>query len=153
MPYTGVPKIIRKENIFTPEYPMTTRNINHATTRTFYYGMFKYTIIFGLVAAWYVTDYDYMRDELSSRPDLKEMRILVRDDFIPIKEKKVFEVMQGTYHGKKLYEEKPIGGLYKRILRKIYPYYEYNPNPNNIAPYYDYKKDYTPENMSNHYHF
>ncbi|MFM7857629.1 MAG: hypothetical protein ACKO96_38340, partial [Flammeovirgaceae bacterium] len=99
MPFTGVPKYIKKENLFVPEYPMVNRTINHATVRTFYYGLFKYTIIFGLALAYFTTDRDYMRDDLLNRPDLKEMRIMVRDDYIPIKEKKVFEMLSGTYFG------------------------------------------------------
>jgi hypothetical protein len=151
MPYTGVPKYIRKDNIFVPEYPMVNRTINHATIRTFYYGLFKYTIIFGFLTAFLTTDREFCNDDLASRPDLKEMRIMIRDDYIPVREKKVFEIMSGTYFGKPLNEEGS-HGLFKRITKKLYPYFEYNPSPQYYAPHFDFRKDYQSENWSNHYH-
>ena len=151
MPYTGVPKYIRKENIFVPDYPMYNRSLNHATTRTFYYGLFKYSVLFGLALAFLGTDKGYTRDELLSRPDLKEMRILVRDDYIPIKEKKVHEFFTGTYFGRPLYQDEPTG-WYHKIVKMIYPYFKYNPNQAYYEPHFDYTKDYQSENWSNHYH-
>ena len=76
---------------------------------------------------------------------------MVRDDYIPINEKKVFEIMSGTYHGRELYQEQP-SGLIKRLAKKLYPYFEYNPTPAYYAPPFDFNKDYKSENWSNHYH-
>lgn len=151
MPFTGVPKYIKKQNIFVPDYPMVTRTLNHATTRTFYYGLLKYSLLFGLAFAFLTTDRDYARDELLNRPDLKEMRIMVRDDYIPLKEKKVLEMLTGSYFGKPLYKEEP-SSLYKRIVKKLYPEIDYNPSPGYYQPPFDFTKDYQSENWSNHYH-
>jgi len=151
MPFTGVPKYIKKENIFVPDYPYFNRTFNHATTRTFYYGLLKYSIIFGLGLAFLGTDREYMRDDLLNRPDLKEMRIMVKDEHIPLKEKKVFEMLTGSYFGKPLYNQEPTG-LYKKIVNYCYPEMDYNPNPGHFVPYFDYTKDYQSEKWSNHYH-
>jgi hypothetical protein len=151
MPFTGVPKYIKKQNIFVPDYPYVNRTLNHATTRTFYYGLFKYSLIFGLGLAFYGTDREYMRDDLMNRPDLREMRIMVKDEYIPLKEKKVFEMLSGSYFGKPLYNEEPTG-LYKKLVRYFFPELDYNPSPGHFLPPFDYTKDYQSENWSNHYH-
>jgi len=151
MPITGIPKYIRKRDIFVPDYKMYTRHLNHATTRTFYYGLFKYSLFFGLGLAYLGTDREYMNDDLLNRPDLKEFRIMVRDDYIPVKEKKVFEMMTGSYFGRPLNNEEP-SGLWKRVLKKLYGYTDFNPAPTYYQPPFDFRKDYHSENWSNHYH-
>ena len=104
-----------------------------------------------MAGAFIFTDTKYFWDGLLTRPDLREMRILVKDDYIPLKEKKVFEFFTGTYFGKPLYGDRP-QGLYKRTLKYLFPYYEYNPDKAYYLPHYDYTKDYQTEDWSNHYH-
>lgn len=151
MPYTGVPRYIRKTSVWVPEYPLLNRTVNHATTRAFYVGFLFYSTVLGAAAAYWVTESSYGADELSSRPDYLPFRAMVREDYIPIKEKKVLEFFHGNYFGKPLNNNPQ--SLYRKIVRYLYPQYDYKPDEVYYAPHFDYTKDYQSENWSNHYHF
>jgi hypothetical protein len=147
-----VPATYVKTNIFQTDYPFSTAKYNSPIKRRFRYGLLKYTLLFGLVGAYLVTDNSYFRnDDLMSRPDYNQMRTLSNPNNIPIREKKVFEALHGNYFGWN-FEEKP-DSWWKRALHYFYPYYEYNPNENYYEPFFDFKKDYIKEEFSSHYHF
>lgn len=115
------------------------------------YGLFRNTVIFGLIGAYLFTDSDYFKNETNNRPDLNHSRIMTYDA-IPIKEKKVFEMFEGTTYFGKEFEDKNIS-IWKRAVHYFYPYYQYNPQASDYEPFFDYKKDYVTEDMKQNYHF
>lgn len=150
MPFTGVPKVVVKENLFVPDYRLAPEFPNFATRRTFFYGLFKYTLLSSFVLSYLVTDSDYVKDGLNNRPEIGEMRIMVDKNYIPLRELKAFELFHGGYWGLKD-ESKPVS-LYKKILHYLWPQYDYKLKRSDSAPLYDFRKDYMSEDFSNHYH-
>jgi hypothetical protein len=151
MPFTGVPRYTRKTSFFIPEYPLLSRTISHSTTRAFYVGFVFYSVVFGFAGAYIGTDQEYGRDDLLNRPDYLPLRAMVRDDYIPIEEKKVLELMTGSYFGQPLYKSTHTS-IWKRAINYLYPYYDYNADKGYCHPHFDFSKDYQNENWSNHYH-
>ncbi len=98
-----------------------------------------------------MTDCEYFNNDANMRPDFNTMRNLIAPENVPMKEKKVFEMMHGDYFGMQFKENDK--SLWKKGLNYFYPYYNYNPEPSHFEPFYDYKKDYVPQSMNNHYHF
>jgi hypothetical protein len=125
---------------------------NETIRKKFRWGLLKYGISFGLLGAYLFTDIDYRNnDDLGMRPDFTQMRILVPQAHIPIKEKKVFEALYGNYFGMNF--ENQNTSIWKRFVHFFYPYNNYNPDAKYYEPFFDYKKDYVTEDLKNHYHF
>lgn len=159
----GVPMTtMMKNDIFRPEYKLEPRSLNWSTRRTFYYGLFKYSVIIGIIGAWYFTDDFYLQNDLNNRPDLLPMRHMT-DYSMPMKERKVFSNLyhgnffsfnkgQGNYHGKTM------SGItehsnWRKLIRYFYPYYEYDSDGYNYSVEFDTSKDYNSVEYKNHYHF
>jgi len=114
--------------------------------------MLKYGFLFGFLGAYLTTDSSYLaNNDLNTRPDFNQMRILVPESHIPIKEKKVFDALYGNYFG--MNWEGQNTSLWKRFVHYFYPYNNYNPDQRYYEPYFDYNKDYVTEDFKNHYHF
>ena len=125
---------------------------NETIRRKFAWGIFKFASLFGLAGAYLTTDSSYRdNNDLNLRPDFSQMRILVPDSHVPLKEKKVFEVLYGDYFGMKFEEDN--SSWWKKMVHYFYPYYNYNPSARYYEPFFDYKKDYVTEEFKNHYHF
>ncbi len=123
---------------------------NEYPRRRFFRGLIFYGISLGLVGAYLFTDSEYFKDRLATRPDLLAMRHMITD--IPIKERKVFEMMSdGSYFGKTFDDQKV--SIWKKVVHYFYPYHNYDPSPTYYQPFYDYKKDYRKSEFENHYHF
>jgi hypothetical protein len=85
------------------------------------------------------------------RPDQTQMRIMVPEHYIPVKEKKVFQTLYGDYFGKNF--EGVETSWFKRVVHYFYPYYNYNPSNIDYEQPFDFTKDYTGGEFQNHYHF
>lgn len=124
---------------------------NETSRRKFRWGLYKYGILFGIIGAYLTTDDDYTKNDLNQRPDFNTMRNLVAIEKLPIKEKKVFEMMNGNYFGLE-FREKNVG-LWKKFVNYFYPFNDYNPDRAYYEPFYDFKKDYVHDEFKQHYHF
>ena len=149
--YTGVPKTMVKNSVVVPNYPLSSRIHNNVTRRAFYWGLIGYTLLFGTVGGFLFTDSSFFENDLVSRPDLMEFRAMVHPDYIPIKEKKALEMMHGSYFGQSLRKFDDVA-WYAKFLRKLFPYYQYNPDQLHTAPFFDYTKDYQSTDCSDNYH-
>jgi hypothetical protein len=138
-------------NLFTPDYRIGDSFYNETSRRKFRWGVLKFSILFGFIGAFLLTDNSYLKNDLNLRPDLNTMRNLVNLDHVPIKEKKVFEMMYGNYFGMPFKEKNR--SVWKRFMDYFYPYNDYKPDRTYCEPFFDYKKDYVTNNMKNHYHF
>ncbi len=85
------------------------------------------------------------------RPDFAPMRILTDEQYIPIKEKKAFEILHGNYFGREF--EGHNYSIWKRWVNYLYPWNDYKTDQSYYEPFFDYKKDYVIEEHKNHYHF
>ena len=148
---TGVPITYLRINLFTPDYRLPDTYYSETARRRFKYGLLKWAVLLGCVGAYLTTDSDYLKNDLNMRPDFSQMRILTSMERLPIKEKKVFEILHGDYFGINFYENNT--SLWKKSLEFLYPYNEYNPVKSHYEPFFDYKKDYVTEEFKNHYHF
>lgn len=150
---TGVPMTrVMPKDLFTPS------NINKLSydiirnkypKRTFRYGIFKYSIIVGLLGGYLFTDKDYLYDDINSRPDLNQFRIMT--DNVPDKERKVFNMFGSTYFGKP-WKDEPQSWV-KKLNKKLFPSVDYNPHSSEYLPFFNYKnKSYYPaEDVSSYY--
>lgn len=135
-------------NLFTPDYRVPDSLYNETSRRKFTYGLLKYAVLFGVIGAYLATDNSYLKNDLNMRPDFNAMRILTP---VPIKEKKVFEMMHGSYFGQPFKEQN--SSLWKRFINYFYPFNDYNPDKAYYEPFYDFKQDYVADEHKNHYHF
>ena len=161
---TGVPmtNVIKRNTFSRPDYMLERRSENWSTRRTFYYGLIKYSLAFGAAGAFYLTDSNYFKDDLNSRPDLQPMRIMCEQS-MPLKERKVFvDLYQGKYYGFNRGQGNYFGkqltnnaehSWFRKLLKWFYPYYEYNVDGYNYSIFHDINKDYHSADYSNHYHF
>jgi hypothetical protein len=137
-------------DIFHSQYKLEAIVKNEIPFRRFRYGLFKYSVVIGLIGAYLTTDYDHLRDDLKTRPEFLPSRILTGD--IPLKERKVFENLQGSYFGRKFDEEEPVS-FFTRARKFLYPWLDYNPGISKYIPSYDMNTEYVPREFENHYHF
>ncbi len=150
--YTGVPATFIRKNLFTPDYKLPDSYYSETIRNKFRWGLVKYGVLFGLIGAYLTTENAYLQNnDLNMRPDYNQMRILVPESHIPIKEKKVFQTLYGNYFGITFEDEN--SSLWKKFVHFFYPYYDYNPSQKYYEPFFDYKKDYVTEEFKNHYHF
>ncbi len=150
--HTGVPITYLRINIFTPDYKLPDIYYNQTARTKFKWGVFKYSVIFGFIGACVFTDSDYLKNDVNMRPDFNTMRIMIPAEHIPLKERKVFEMMHDSkYFGMEFKHTNQ--SIWKKTLHYFYPYYDYNPDKSHYEPFFDYKKDYVSEDMKNHYHF
>jgi hypothetical protein len=139
-------------NIFTPDYKFADSFYNETARRRFRFGLLKFSLLFGVVGAYLFTDDEYSQsNDLNMRPDFNHMRMMTPQSSIPIKEKKVFEMLHGDYFGMKF--EEVHESYWKKFVHYFYPYTNYNPEKSYYEPFYDYKQDYVTEEFKNHYHF
>lgn len=132
-------------NLWNPTYKLKPDQKNYYTRRAFKYYSFKYGLLVFLAGGYYFTDGSHMRDDFMSRPDINASRKMTGD--IPIRERKVFEIMEGNYFGKS-FENAPQSWV-KRFKKFIYPSIHYEPD---YEPFYDYKnRPYHPEDLSTYY--
>jgi hypothetical protein len=147
---SGVPLTYRKGfDIFHPDMRRTVKTINQYPRSKFIRGLIAYSIITGSIGAYLVTDNEFYKDRLTTRPDLLPMRIMTNN--VPLREQKVFEFMHGNYFGTPFEEQNT--SIWKRFLHYWYPYHNYKPSLAYYLPFYDYKKDYHQADFDNHYHF
>jgi hypothetical protein len=148
---TGVPVTYLRINLFTPDYRMGDSYYSETARRKFKWGVTKWAIVLGIVGSYLTTDSAYFNDDLNTRPDFNQMRILTNEDHIPMKEKKVMEMMYGDYFGMNFGHKNY--SLWKKTVDYLYPYNDYKPNAQYYEPFFDYKKDFAPNEFKNHYHF
>lgn len=121
--------------------------LNQTARRTFFYGLFKYSLVLGLAGAWWFTDSDYFNNDFNSRPDMNQMRIMTP---VPDHERKVFEMYGDTYFGKE-WEDKP-QSWQKRLQNYLFPSTLYNPSEAHYLPFYDYRRGFYPGDDTSYYH-
>lgn len=145
----GIPitKVLGSD-IFNPQFKLVSlTDRNKYTRRAFFYGVFKYTFLAGVLGAAVFTDRDFFNNSLNSRPDLAQFRSMTE---VPDQERKVFEAFGDDYFGKK-WADKP-SSWYKRLKHSIFPSVEYNPVSSHYLPPFDYTKDYFPyKDVSSYY--
>lgn len=116
---------------------------NFYTRRTFFYGLFKYSLIFGLIGGYAITDKSYLADEFHARPDLNHMRIMTK---VPDQERKVFEIFGNTYFGQN-FQDQPVSWV-KKFKQYFYPSVHYNPHSSYYVPFYNYKQSYNADEVT-----
>lgn len=138
-------------NITTPDYRLVDLRYNATSNRKFIWGLWKFSILFGTIGGYLFTDDEYFTNDINSRADLQHRRTMMPIDRIPVAEKKIHEMMKGSYFGDPWKEKN--NSIWKRTLNYFYPYRDYNPDRAYIQPFYDYKKEYVPNEFKHHYHF
>lgn len=145
----GIPitKVLPSD-IFNPQFKMIFTNArNKYTRRAFFYGIFKYSFLAGVIGGYLFTDREFFNNELNARPDLGQFRSMIE---VPDKERKVFEAFGDDYFGKK-WADKPTS-WYKRLKHSIFPSVDYNPVSSHYLPPYDYNRGYFPDkDVSSYY--
>ena len=138
---TGVPMTrVLPHDAFNPYLKVMSKN--KYTRRTFYYGIFKYGVLFGIVGAFLTTDGAYLDQGFNARPDLNQLRAMT--DYVKDDEKRAFNFFNGVDYPD---VERPT--ILKRIKHALFPSVDYQPN---YLPYFDYKKGYFPDyNASSYY--
>jgi hypothetical protein len=131
-------------NWFNPHYKLPATTKNFYTRRTFYYGLFKYSLIFGIVGGYLLTDGSFLNDDFHARPDLNHMRMMTNK--IPDHERKVFEMFDNNYFGRN-FDDASVSWI-KKFKDYFYPSVHYNPNSAYYLPFYDYKKSYNPNEIT-----
>jgi len=136
-------------DMFTPIYKINSYEKNFYTRRTFRYGSYKYGFLVFFLGGLLFTDKEfYTRDDFMARPDLNCQRIMTGE--IPDKERKVFEIFNGTNHGTP-FDDQPKSWV-KRFKAYFYKSADYNPHSSYYLPFYDYKKrSYHPDDVSSYY--
>ncbi len=138
-------------NLSTPDYRLADSLYNETARRKFNWGLVKYSILFGLVGGYLGTDDEYFRNDINTRPDLDTKRTMMPVESLPVKEKKVLDMMQGNYFGDPFKEKN--SSFWKRSLNYFYPYRDYKPDRAYYEPFFDYKKEPVPDEFKHHYHF
>ncbi len=130
-------------NWFNPHYKLDPYMKNFYTRRTFYYGLLKYSLVFGIVGAFLITDRSYLSDDFHARPDLNHMRVMTP---VPDQERKVFEMFGNNYFGKK-FDDQSVSWI-KKFKDYFYPSVHYNPNNAYYLPFYNYKNSYNSDEVT-----
>lgn len=131
-----------------PAYKLESTHLNAVPRRRFAWGIIKYSLLFGVLGAYLMTDYKFKQDDLKMRPDLGVTRIF---SDVPLREKKVHDFFSGRYFDRD-FDDKP-QSIWKKTIKYLYPYQYYNPTDYDFLPFYDYTKDYITPAYDNHYHF
>jgi hypothetical protein len=124
---------------------------NETARRKFRFGILKFSLIFGLVGAYLTTDSAYFKNDINTRVDLDTRRALIPQERLPVKEKKIHDMMHGNYFGDPWNEKN--NSIWKKTLNYFYPYRDYRPDRAYIEPFFDYKNEPVPDEFKNHYHF
>jgi hypothetical protein len=140
-----------RTSLFNPDYRITEFRYNETARRRFRWGIFKFSIVFGLVGAYLTTDSSYFIDHINTRSDLSTRRTMMPQERLPVKEKKILDMIQGDYFGDAWNEKN--NSIWKKTLNYFYPYRDYNPDRAYIEPFFDYKTEPVPEEFKHHYHF